>query len=329
MTDLTGPCYQRRQLIAMGLAGASALCTGHLFAASDAPLITKAIPATGQRLPVIGVGGRDFGDSPLTDIRAVLQRLVELGGSIIDTAASYGDSEQAIGQIVSDLGIRSKVFLATKLVGGSERPAGSGRGATRSSRPPGFGAQVHGEESFNRSLERLKTDYVDLLQVHNLSGVDTLWPLLTQWKQAGKIRYIGMTTSSPDDHTRMLELMRQFPVDFIEVDYSIGDRDAAQKVFALATERKIAVMADVPLGAAGRGGFRLSDVMRKPLPSFAAGLGARDWPQLMLKYVISHPAVTCTVAGATKLNHLQDDQEVARGVLLDAAMRKRIEEYWD
>lgn len=299
-------------MLAMGVAGAGALWASGLFAQSPAALITKVIPSSGQRLPVIGIGTNVFRESELAQLRAVLRRMVDLGGSVIDTAASYGQSEHVIGQIVAQLGIRRQVFLATKLVGGARRR---------------FGERLFGADSFHRSLQRLRTDYVDLLQVHDLDGVDELWPQLMQWKQAGKIRYIGMTTSYPPQHARMAELMRQYPVDFIEVDYSIGDRDAARTLLPLAQARRMAVIVDVPLG--GRGGSNLAAVRGKPLPPFAAEMGVQDWAQLMLKYVASHPAVTCAIPGATKVSHVEDDQHAGHGRLPGAAMRKRLEQYWD
>jgi aryl-alcohol dehydrogenase-like predicted oxidoreductase len=299
-------------MLAMAFAGAGALWIPRLFAQNPAAPITKVIPKTGQRLPVIGIGTNVFRAGELDNLRPVLQRMVELGGSVIDTAASYGESEQVIGQIVAQLGIRSKVFLSTKLVGGTRR---------------GFGAQISDEDSFNRSLKRLRTDYVDLLQVHNLEGVDELWPQLMKWKQVGRIRYIGMTASFAPQHARMLELMRQYPLDFIEVDYSIGDRDAARAILPLAQARRMAVIADVPFG--GRGGPDLGAVRNKPLPPFAAEIGAADWAQLMLKYVVSHPAVTCAIPGGTTVSHVEDDQQAGHGRLPGAAMRKRLEQYWD
>jgi aryl-alcohol dehydrogenase-like predicted oxidoreductase len=308
--------YRRRDIIALGVAAAGALAARRLSAAtpssSVAPLISKPIPASGQMLPVIGLGGRDFRDHELADLRAVIGRMLELGGTIIDTAAAYGggQSERVIGQVLSELGARPRVFLATKLTGTPQR----GR---------------YGRESFQRSLELLRTDYLDLLQVHNLVGVDAAWPLLTELKQSRKIRYLGITTSSPDDHGRMAQLMQRYPVDFVEVDYSIGNRDAAQTVLPVALEHKIAVMVDVPLGGAGRGGFALASVQGKPLPPLAAALEVRDWPQLLLKYAVSHPAVTCAIPGTTKVRHLEDDQAAGRGRLPDDAMRRELERYWD
>ncbi len=157
--------------------------------------------------------------------------------------------------------------------------------------------------------------------------MDELWPQLTEWKAAKKIRYIGTTTSNADDHPKMVALMQKYPFDFVQVDYSIANRDAATSVFPVALERKIAVIVNVPFG--GRGGRNLSLSSERPLPPVAAQLGAADWPQLLLKYVVSHPAVTCTIAGSTKVEHLEDDQAAGRGALPDATQRSQIERDWD
>jgi aryl-alcohol dehydrogenase-like predicted oxidoreductase len=311
VNELTGPKLSRRQATALTLAGAGALCAPHAFSADTAALITKAIPSSGQRLPVIGIGTNVFSEARREELRAVLKRMVELGGSVIDTAPAYGESEQLIGELLAELGIRDRMFLATKLTSGPQESQ----------------AREYGRASLARSLERLKTDHLDLLQVHSLQGVEQLWAQLLEWKQAKKIRYIGMTTSEASDHPRMVELMRKYAVDFVQVDYSIANRDAATSVFPLALERRIAVIANVPFG--GRSGANLTQSQNRALPPFAAEFGATDWPQLLLKYVVSHPAVTCTIAGSTKLEHLEDNQAAGRGVLPDAAGRRRIEQYWD
>lgn len=317
MSDEASAKLSRRDAARLTLAaGVGALCTPRAFATDPAALINKAIPSSGQRLPVIGIGTNAFNETRHDELRAVLKRMVELGGSVIDTAPTYGESEQVIGELVAELAIRDRIFLATKLTAGPMAATASDTDA-----------RGYSTASLARSFQRLKTDHVDLLQVHNLQGVEQLWPQLIEWKQAKTIRYIGMTTSVVSDHPRMIELMRKFAVDFVQVDYSIGNRDAAMSVFPLALERKIAVIANVPFG--GRSGANLMLSQNRPLPPFAAEFGATDWPQLLLKYVVSHPAVTCTIAGSTRLEHLEDNQAAARGVLPDAAGRRRIEQYWD
>jgi len=267
----------------------------------ELPLITKSIPASGERLPAIGIGTDSFRESAREEIRAELGRMLELGGTVIDTAAAYGDSEALIGDALTSLGTRARMFVATKLVASG------------------------GAESFARSLERLKTNHVDLLQVHNLNGVGALLPTLQQWKQEKEIRYIGVTTSRVSQHADMLATLRAVPLDFIQVDYSIANRDAAASILPLALERKIAVLVNLPFGRSSL--FR--EAAGRPLPSWAADIDVHSWAQYFLKYVISHPAVTCAIPGSTQVSHLIDNQGAGRGRLPDESMRRRMEQYWD
>jgi len=301
----------RRRFIAAALvSGVSPLLLRRLGAAEPSsaaalPLITKAIPSTGERLPAIGIGTDSFSESARGEIRAELARMSELGATVIDTAAAYGDSEALIGDALAQLGTRDRMFIATKLVGS------------------GFG--VTGAESLARSLGRLKTTHVELLQVHNLNGVATLVPAMQQWKKEKKIRYIGVTTSRLSQHADMIATMRAQPLDFIQVDYSIANRDAAQTILPLAIERNMAVLVNLPFGRSSL--FR--EVAGRPLPPWAADIDVTSWAQYFLKYVISHPAVTCAIPGSTQLNHLIDNQAAGRGRLPDESMRRRMEAYWD
>jgi aryl-alcohol dehydrogenase-like predicted oxidoreductase len=276
--------------------------------AADLPLITKAIPSTGEKLPAVGLGTDQFRNSEREAIQTEIQRMRQLGGTVIDTAAAYGDSEAVIGESVAALGIRDHLFLATKL---TVNEAGT---ATRS-----------GEESFSRSLARLKTQRVDLLQVHNLEGVEALMPVLQRWKKEGKIRYIGITTSRVGQHSHMVEYMRQYPLDFVQVDYSLANRDAASNVLPLALERRVAVLANIPFGY----GSVLHQAQLRKLPDWAADIDVTSWSQFLLKYVIAHPAVTCVIPGSTKLEHLEQNQFAGRGRLPDEALRKKMEQVWD
>ncbi|HLJ38454.1 MAG TPA: aldo/keto reductase [Steroidobacteraceae bacterium] len=273
---------------------------------ATARLIAKAIPASGEWLPAIGIGTDSFRNGVRDEIRAELKRMHELGAAVIDTAASYGDSEALIGEALETLAIRDKVFLATKLVGSST-----------------FGPA--GAESLARSLERLKTGRLDLLQVHNLNGVGELIPHLREWKSAGRIRYFGVTTSRGGQHAELAEVMRTYRLDFIQVDYSIANREAAETILPLAREHGIAVLVNLPFGRASL--FR--EAAGRPLPPWAADIDVTSWAQYFLKYVISHPAVTCAIPGSTSVTHLEDNQAAGRGRLPDAALRRRMEDYWD
>ncbi len=266
-------------------------------------IIAKAIPDTGEWLPAIGLGTDSFRTGVRDDIRAELKRMSELGAVVIDTAAAYGDSEALIGEALESLGTRARMFLATKLAGSS----------------------AAGAESFARSLERLRAQRIDLLQVHNLNGVSELLPRMQEWKQDGKIRYIGVTTSRGGQHPELADCMRSYRLDFIQVDYSIANREAAQTILPLALERRIAVLVNLPFGRSSL--FR--EAAGRTLPPWAADIDVASWAQYFLKYVIGHPAVTCAIPGSTQLAHLEDNQGAGRGRLPDAAMRRRMEEYWE
>ena len=310
MARPTSPEISRRALLESGVGvaiGTMLALPAARAAAAALPLITKPIPASGEKIPAVGIGTDSFREDVREEIRTELERMSKLGGSVIDTAAAYGDSEALIGDALASLGTRDRMFIATKLVAGS--PGGGGGGA----------------ESFERSLQRLKTSRVDLLQVHNLNGVAALLPTMQEWKKADRIRYIGVTTSRGSQHAEMLETMRRYPLDFIQVDYSIADRDAADAILPLAQQRNIAVLVNLPFGRSSL--FHQAGDRR--LPDWAAEIDVSSWAQYFLKYVISHPAVTCAIPGSTKVSHLEDNQGAGRGRLPDAAMRRRMEEYWD
>ncbi|HTX24787.1 MAG TPA: aldo/keto reductase [Steroidobacteraceae bacterium] len=305
--------FSRREVLRTGTLTCLSLSLQRVLAAASAePLITKPIPATGERLPAIGLGTDSFRASASDAIRAEIIRMHELGGTVIDTAAAYGDSEALIGEVLAGAGIRPGMFVATKLTaGGASDYFGGG--------------SVGAEGSLRRSLQRLRTERLDLLQVHNLDGVDPLIPLLQRWKREGTIRYYGVTTSRVSQHEDMAQVMRKYPLDFIQVDYSIANRDAERTIFPLALERKIAVLANLPLVH----GRLMRESAAAKLPPWAADIGVTSWSQFLLKYVISHPAVTCAIPGSTQVAHLEDNQRAARGPLPDAAMRQRMEQYWN
>jgi diketogulonate reductase-like aldo/keto reductase len=274
--------------------------------ASSPRLIAKAIPVSGEWLPAIGLGTDAFRAEVRDDVRAELKRMHELGSVVIDTAAAYGDSEAIIGEALESLGTREKFFLATKLVGSST-------------------SQPEGAESFARSLERLKTRRVDLLQIHNLNGLEELLPRLQEWKKEGRIRYLGVTTSRESQHAELAAAMRTYRLDFVQVDYSIANREAATTILPLALEHRIGVLVNLPFGRSSL----FQQAAGRALPPWAADIDVASWAQYFLKYVIAHPAVTCVIPGSTRVAHLEDNQGAGRGRVPDAAMRRRMEEYWD
>lgn len=311
----------RRAVVQGGLAAGVGLAVGGPLAAaaelaakaehdgSKLPVITKPIPSTGELLPVVGLGTNQYSVTAPEEIaarREVLQNFPQLGAKVIDTARGYGESEVVIGNLLKELGNRDKIFLATKT--------------------PIRGDVAPGDAELQLAFQRLQTDRIDLLQIHNFNGIDTLFPRLLEWKQAKKIRYVGITTSTDEQYPQMLDAMGKLKLDFIQVDYSIDNRGAEEKILPLAKEKGIAVLINVPLG--GRRGSVLTKVSGKPLPAWAADYDATSWAQLLLKYNISHPAVTAVIPGTTKIAHLKDNQLAGRGRLPDAAGRKRIEEFW-
>jgi aryl-alcohol dehydrogenase-like predicted oxidoreductase len=309
---MTLPRMNRRDALLAALAvGAGVSITRSGLSAGAAPVLTKAIPSSGQKLPVIGVGTNNFNVTDPEDVaarRAVLEQLPLQGGSIVDTAPLYGQSESVIGDLVAALHNRERLFLATKVMTPDARA---------------------GEASMEESMRRLKVGHIDLMQVHNLIGVDAMIPVLQAWKKAGRIGYYGITTSNPGEHGRMMDYMRRLPMDFIQIDYSLANRGAAQEVLPLAAEKGIAVIANSPFGGRRAAASVFGQVAGKPVPDWAAAIQVSSWSQLFLKYVISHPAITCTVPGTTNLGHLQDNMAAAHGTLPDAAMRQKMEALWD
>lgn len=314
----------RREAIALGVTVAVAAATRGALAAgtaaaadaasgADAPaVITRRIPSSGEALPVVGLGTNNY--SPTTPEeraarRAVVERLPQLGGRVIDTAPAYRQSESVLGELIAEIGNRERLFVATKVTAADGDRAG-------------------GIAMLEESFRRLRVSHVDLMQVHNLIGVDTLLPVLAEWKKEGRIGHLGITTSSARQYPEMLGHMRRHTLDFIQVDYSIANRGAAEEILPLAAERGIAVLINMPFGGR-RDGNVFPRVAGKALPDWAAELDARSWAQFFLKYVVSHPAVTCAISGMTKLAHLEDNFGAARGHLPDAALRRRMEEYWD
>lgn len=275
------------------------------------PLTTKAIPSTGERLAVIGVGTNNYSpDTPAerSARREVLAGLTAAGASVIDTAPAYRQSEAVIGELLADIGNRKQAFIATKV------SADGGNLATAIA-------------SIEESKKRLRTDVLDLVQIHSLNGVDVLFPHLNDLKRKGQVRYIGVTTSSGSQHEAMVKLINTQPLDFVQVDYSLSNRAAADEVLPAALEKRIAVLVNLPFG--GRSENLFSRVAGVDLPDWAGAIDAHSWGQIFLKYVVSHPAVTVAIPGMTKLAHLDDNLGAARGRLPDAMLRARIEKYWD
>ena len=307
MNDRTGR-ISRRDTFKMALGGCAglALRPHELWDDEAAGLVTKPIPSTGERLPVIGIGtARRYdvaaSEAELAPLREVVRNFTRMGGKLLDTAPSYGKAESVVGNLVAQAGNRDQLFVATKV--------GRGRESVQA-----------GRAEMEQSLKQLKVDKVDLMQVHNLGGANEMLPVLREWKEAGKTRYIGVTTSAKNQYAELERLLRTQRMDFIEVDYAIDNRDVEQVILPLAQERGVAVLTALPFG---RG--RVFDALKKqPVPGWAQELGIKTWAQFALKYVVSHPAVTCAIPGTAQLRYLVDNLGAAREPLPDAAMRRRM-----
>jgi aryl-alcohol dehydrogenase-like predicted oxidoreductase len=316
----------RRDLIKAGLSALTAAQLGSAWAAEKSkekdkdkprpvpqvPLMTKPVPSTGERLAAVGVGTNNY--SPTTSEeraarREVLAGLTAAGASVIDTAPAYRQSEEVIGELLADIGNRKQAFIATKVTARE-------------------GKLEEGVAMIEESKRRLKTSVLDLVQIHSLTGVDVLFPHLFELKKKQQIRYVGITTSSGNQHGQMLEIIKSQPLDFIQVDYSLANRAAGEEVLPAALEKRIGVLINLPFGGR-RDGNLFSRVGGADLPDWAAEIDAKSWGQLFLKYVVSHPAVTVAIPGMTKLAHLEDNLAALRGRMPDAAMRVRMERYWD
>ena len=306
----------RRDAITAGFAAGLALAASPRdlfarFAAIVSPLIERAIPSSGAMIPIVGIGTARRYDvatpsDELAPLRNVLRRFPELGGRLVDTAPSYGNAEAVVGKLVCEIGNRDELFLATKV-------------AVRNGDKAAIAAQME------ESMDRLHTDRIDLMQIHNLVSVPATVPLLQEWKAAGRIRHFGVTTSSERQYEAFEAAMKAHPFDAIQVNYSIGSRQAAERLLPLAADRGMAVLVNLPFGRTSV--FR--KVEGKPLPAWAAEIDCTTWAQVFLKYIVSHPAITCAIPGTAKVEYLVDNLGAARGRLPDAAMRKRIEAFYD
>jgi aryl-alcohol dehydrogenase-like predicted oxidoreductase len=299
--------YSRRAILkAGGVLGVTALAASRVLA--EGPLLQRSIPSSGEMLPAIGIGtARNYDAAvPADEIarrREVFRVFQQSGGKVIDTAPSYGTAEQAVGDVVADLQIRPSLFLATKLEARREG----------------------GAQQLERSFQHLRATMIDLVAVHNLLDTAPQLATLRQAKQAGRIRYVGITTSFSGQHADFERTMRAESLDFIQVDYALDNREAGKTILPLAADRGMAVMVNLPFGRNRL--FRA--VQGKPLPPWAGDFDCGSWAQFFLKYILGHPAVTCAIPGTTNPAHLRDNLDGGRGRLPDAAMRRRMEQFID
>lgn len=307
---------RREYLKLAALAGVTLGVHPRLLLAADGPreTITRAIPGTDERLPVVGLGSsatfsRIAGEGDADRIRAILQALVDHGGRVFDTAPSYGAAEEVAGQVARDAGLADRLFWATKL---NVVPRGGDRA------DPGA-ARAQLEQSF----QRVGKDPIDLVQVHNMADPATQLGLLNEYKQAGRIRYVGITTTFPRHYADLEAVMRSEPLDFIGVDYAIDNRTMEERIFPLAAERGIGVLVYAPFGRR-----RLwEQVDGRQVPEWAAEWDIATWGQFFLKFVVSNPVVTAATPSTSRPAHMIDNLGAATGRLPDEAGRQRMAEY--
>ena len=309
----------RRDLLKYtGAAGTAAWLNPQLLLAATGTgdIIKRAIPSTGEELPMMGLGSsatfsRLAGSGDIDALRQVLRTLTENGGTVFDTAPSYGDSEEVAGELVNDLGVEETVFWATKV---NVAPRGG-----RSADPEAARAQIE------TSFKRIGTPTIDLIQVHNLADIPTQLGILKELKEEGRVRYIGTTSTNSDSYDYLAEVMREEPLDFIGVDYAVDNRESAKTILPLAQERGIAVLIYLPFGRT-----RLwNRVEGREVPEWAEEFDASSWAQFFLKFAAAHPAVTAITPATSKPHHMLDNLGGAIGRLPDERMQQRMIEYVD
>ncbi|SAK98348.1 aldo/keto reductase [Caballeronia glebae] len=284
---------------------AAALATqAHAADPSPSPMHTRPIPATNEPLPVVGCGTWrtfDAGNDPARrqELAEVLRVLFAAGGSVIDSSPMYGSSEAVAGALLAQSHARDKAFIATKVwTDGKEA----------------------GIAQMEQSLRLWQTDRIDLMQIHNLLDWRTHVATLRDWKAAGKVRYIGVTHYTSSAFAQVEAVLRSERIDFVQINYAANDRDAEARLLPLAAERGVAVIVNQPFG----GGSLLASLRNRPLPDFAQEIGCASWAQLLLKFVLGNPAVTCVIPGTGRREYMIDNARAGVGIYPDAAMRKRI-----
>lgn len=277
--------------------------------ANPANLTTARFRGADQDVPVIGIGtARRYADpgdaAALGALRDTLARFVELGGQVIDTAPSYGRAEEVLGELIQDLGVRDRLFIATKV---------------------GADDQERGAAQIEASFRKLRTDVIDMIAVHNLRDTENQLATLRDLKASGRIRSVGATTSSERQYDAFEAMMRRETLDVIQIDFALDNREAADRILPLAQELGLTVMINLPFGR----GRLFQAVQDRPLPDWAAEIGAASWAQVFLKYIVSHPARPIAVPGTAQERYADDNLGAARAPLPDAAMRRRMEQYID
>jgi diketogulonate reductase-like aldo/keto reductase len=265
-------------------------------------IMSKPIPSTGEQVPVIGLGTWqvfDVGSGERGPLREVLRLL---DGNIVDSSPMYGTSESVAGDLMAE--VKKRLFVATKVW-------------TR--------GREEGIRQMETSFNRLRVQQIDLMQIHNLVDVDTHTKTLLDMKSRKQIRYLGITHYTSSAYAEVERYLKSGPYDFLQINYSLGERESEKRILELAKDIRVAVIANRPFAE----GALFRKTRNKPLPRWAAELGIASWAQYFLKWIVSHPAVTCAIPGTGNPKHMQDNLGAGRGPLPDAAARKRMAEYFD
>ena len=300
----------RRDALGMMSASLAALASTRWSAAigvepfNSAAIVTRPVPSSKEALPVVGLGTWqvfDVGTSPeaRAPLEEVLSTFVAMGGKLVDSSPMYGRSEEVIGDIAARLGLRQKLFVATKVW---------------------TSGKIAGIEQMEASMRKLRTDPIDLMQVHNLVDVATQLETLRDWKREGRVRYIGVTHYDAASYDAVAKIMASQSIDFIQINYSVGEREAERHILPLALERGMAVIANRPFA----GGELIRSLQGRPLPDWAGEVDCTSWAQILLKFVVSHPAIGCAIPGTSKVEHLRDNMGAGYGRLPDENIRARI-----
>ena len=300
--------FSRRTLLKVlcGVGLAAGSCPSWLLA-KPRQAIKKPIPVSGEKLAVIGMGSSRTFDVSEAPARAallpVLQAFFDGGGALIDSSPMYGNAEQVLGDLLQEVDNKQALFAATKVwIDGKQQ----------------------GIEQMQRSMQRMAVKRFDLMQIHNLRDWQVHLETLNSWKNEGKVRYIGITTSHGRFHDQLEVILDSEPLDFVQFSYNIANREVENRLLPLARERNIAVLVNRPYARGDL--FRV--VKGKTLPDWAAEFDCNSWGQYFLKYVVSHADVTCTIPATSSLKHMLDNMGAGFGRLPDAAMRRRMEVYF-
>lgn len=299
----------RRSLLKWTMATSTSALLPNFFENTDMiiplqKINTRPIPSSGEQLPIVGIGTWqtfDVGNNSIqrAELKKVLQTFVELGGQVMDSSPMYGTSEKVVGDLATSLDILDQLFMATKVWTSGEKA---------------------GIAQMRDSMQKMRRQPMDLMQVHNLLDFKTHIKILQKWKAEGKIRYIGITHYLDNRHEEMAALLQKYPLDFIQINYSIQSRNAEKRLFPTAKDKGVAVLVNRPY----EGGQLFRKVKNVALPTWAKAYDIHSWGQYFLKFILSHPAITCVIPGTSKLKHLEDNMAAGLGSLPDEKGREKL-----